>query len=54
MPFFDKHNPSILFVESCYVSDYRKATSSPSLTKFGQKWPLRCHLSCPRQSFWLE
>jgi hypothetical protein len=50
MPFFDKHNLSILFVDSWYVWDYRKATTSPSLTKFGQKWPLRCHLGCPRQS----
>jgi hypothetical protein len=50
MPFFDQHNLSILFVDSCYVWDYRKATTSPSLTKFGQKWPLRCHLGYPRQS----
>ena len=47
MPFFDRHL-SILFVDSCDVWDYGKATTSPSLTKFGQKWPFRYQLGCPR------
>ena len=47
MPFSARHL-SILFVDSCYVWDYGKATTSPSLTKLGQKWPFRYHLGCPR------
>ena len=45
MPFFlDEHNSPICLLILVYIWDDRKATNSPSLTKSGQKWPLRYDL----------